>query len=150
MRTGALIILWLLMVGLTLTQGNIPSYAREMAVVPTSAIVPPTYTAVASPTSVVATSTVAAGGNVSATQTAAVQTATATVAGATSTVVGATSTAIVIVVTSTPVPTAVQPGRLPNTGVVDGVEVWQNQPLVLVMAVTGILGLVFLFYGQRH
>lgn len=143
MRTGALIILWLLMVGLTLTQGNIPSYAREMAVVPTSAIVPPTYTAVASPTVVVATSTVVAGGNVSATQTAAAQTATATV-------VGATSTAIVIVVTSTPVPTAAQPGRLPNTGVVDGIEVWQNQPLVLVMAVTGILGLVFLFYGQRH
>lgn len=145
MRTGALIILWLLMVGLTLTQGNIPSYAREMAVVPTSAIVPPTYTAVASPTVVVATSTVVAGGNVSATQTAAAQTATAT-----ATAVGATSTAIVIVVTSTPVPTAAQPGRLPNTGVVDGIEVWQNQPLVLVMAVTGILGLVFLFYGQRH
>jgi hypothetical protein len=61
-----------------------------------------------------------------------------------------TNTAIVIVVTSTPVPTAVQPSRLPNTGITDGIEVWQNQPLVVVMAITGLLGLAFLFYGQRN
>lgn len=153
MRTGGIIKLWLLMFGLTLTLGYTPILAREHMVVPTSAIVPPTFTPVVSPTGVVATSTVVgatstvvAGGNVSATQTAAAQSATATVAQT----VGATNTAIVIVVTSTPVATASQPGRLPNTGVVDGVEVWQNQPLVLVMAVTGVLGLVFLFYGQRQ
>jgi hypothetical protein len=34
--------------------------------------------------------------------------------------------------------------------VIDGIEVWQNQPLVVVMAVTGLLGLAFLFYSQRN
>lgn len=150
MRTGG-IILWLLMLGLTLTLEYTPIMAREMLVVPTSAIVPPTFTPVTSPTVVPATNTVVPtsvpGGNVSGTQTAVANLTATPVATATT---GATSTAIVIVVTSTPQPTKTQPGRLPNTGVIDGIDVWQNQPLVMVMAVTGLLGLAFLFYSQRN
>lgn len=163
MRTGGVIMLWLMMLGLTLTLGYTPILARDVMVVPTSAIVPPTFTPVASPTAGVATNTVvptstpAPSGDIGGTQTAivgATQTAAANLTAtpvATSTM-GATSTAIVIVVTSTPPPTQTQtqPGRLPNTGITDGIEVWQNQPLVVVMAVTGLLGLAFLFYGQRN
>lgn len=159
MRTGGVIILWLLMLGLMLTLGYTPIMAREMLVVPTSAIVPPTFTPVTSPTVVPATNTVVPtsvqSGNVSGTQTAVVAATQTAAANLTATPVatattGATSTAIVIVVTSTPQPTKTQPGRLPNTGVIDSIEVWQNQPLVVVMAVTGLLGLAFLFYSQRN
>lgn len=159
MRTGRIIKLWLLMFGLTLTLGYTPILAREHMVVPTSAIVPPTYTPTISPTAAVATNTVAPtsvpSGNVSGTQTAVAavtQTALANQNLTTTPVAttGATATAIIIVVTSTPQPTQVQPNRLPNTGISDGIDVWQNQPLVVVMAVTGILGLAFLVYGQRN
>lgn len=173
MRTGRVSILCLLMLGLML--GYTPLFAQEAMVVPTSAIVPPTFTptntivttpTVTSPptvTALAATNTVTAvvltntavpigsGGTQTAvaavTKTAlANQNLTATV---TQTLVPST-TAIIVVVTSTPQPTKTQPSRLPNTGIIDGIEVWQNQPLVVVMAITGILGLAFLFYGQRH
>jgi len=166
MRTGGISILWLLMLGLTLIVGYTPTLAREAMVVPTSAIVPPTHTPTSSPTAaaatntVVPTSTTVPSGNVSGTQTAVVAVTQTAVANQNltatamqtpvATVTGATQTAIIIVVTSTPQPTHTQPGRLPNTGIVDGLEVWQNQPLVVVMAVTGLLGLAFLFYGQRN
>jgi len=164
MRTGGISILWLLMFGLTLALGYTPILARDAMVVPTSAIVPPTFTPTASATPAPATNTVVvptntaiASGDVSGTQTAlalmAAMTQTAAAnqnLTATATQPMITNTAIVIVVTSTPVPTAVQPSRLPNTGITDGIEVWQNQPLVVVMAITGLLGLAFLFYGQRN
>lgn len=159
MRTGGVIILWLLMVGLTLTVGYTPILARDVMVVPTSAIVPPTYTPTITPTAAAATNTVVPtsvpSGNTSGTQTAVVAVTQTAIANQnlTTTPVAttvSTATAIIVVVTNTPQPTQTQPGRLPTTGVTDGVEVWQNQPLVLVMAVTGLLGLAFLFYGQRH
>jgi hypothetical protein len=146
------------MLGLTLTLGYTPTMARDVMVVPTSAIVPPTFTPTVSPTAAAATNTSVptntSGSNTSGTQTAVVaitQTAVAslTVMPTATVGTGATNTAIVIVVTSTPQPTQTQPGRLPNTGITDGIAVWQNQPLVVVMAVTGILGLAFLVYGQR-
>ena len=166
MRTGGIIILWLLMLGLTLTVGYTPILARDAMVVPTSAIVPPTFTPTISPTGVVATNTVVPpsatvvptntpSGNTGGTQTAVAAVTQTAVANQnltttpTATTVH-TATAIIIVVTNTPQPTQTQPGRLPNTGIIDGVEVWQNQPLVVVMAVTGLLGLAFLFYGQRN
>lgn len=157
MRTGGIIILWLLMLGLTI--GYSPVLAQEVMVVPTSAIVPPTFTPTVSPTAVAATSTTAPtsvpNNNQSITQTAIVAATQTAVANLTATPVvtsttAATSTAIVVVVTNTPQPTQVQPGRLPNTGIIDGIDAWQNQPLVVVMAVTGLLGLAFLFYGQRN
>lgn len=159
MRTGGIIILWLVMLGLTLTVGYTPIQARDAMVVPTSAIVPPTFTPTVSPTAGVATNTVVPtsvpSGNTSGTQTAVVAVTQTAIANQnltttpTATTVR-TATAIIIVITNTPQPTQTQPGRLPNTGIIDGIEVWQNQPLVVVMAVTGLLGLAFLFYGQRN
>jgi hypothetical protein len=102
---------------------------------------------------VVPTSTTAPSGNVGGTQTAVVAATQTAAANLTTTPVAttaATNTAIIIVVTNTPQPTKAQPGRLPNTGITDGFDVWQNQPLVVVMAVTGLLGLAFLFYSQRN
>jgi hypothetical protein len=162
MHTGGVSILWLMMLGLTLALGYTPIMAQEVMVVPTSAIVPPTYTPTISPTGMVATNTVVptsiSSGNTSATQTAVVANTQTAIVVATQTAVvnvtatpaAVTSTAVMIAVTSTPQPTQVQPGRLPNTGIIDGSEVWLNHPLVVVMAVTGLLGLAFLFYGQRH
>lgn len=151
--------LWLIMWGLVLTTGHTPMFAQER-VVPTSAIVPPTYTpttvvATSTSTAVAVTNTVAPSGNTSGTQTAvamATQTAAAIqnlTATATMTPTPAvTSTAVMA--TATIKPTQVQPGRLPNTGVVDAIAVWQNQPLVFIMVITGVLGIVFMVYGQRR
>jgi len=135
MRTDGIIGWYVLMIGLALVIGYTPVRAEDR-VVPTSAIVPPTHTATvvsATNTIIAPTSTTTPSGNVSGTQTA---------------VVVATQTAVVA--TSTVKPTQTQPGKLPPTGITDGIEVWQNQPLIVVMIVTGVLGLAFLFYGQRH
>lgn len=159
MRIGTIIMLWLLVWGVAITIGNTSVRAQER-VVPTSAIVPPTYTATAvvstaTNTAVAATSTTVPSGSTSGTQTAVAmvtQTALANqnlTATATATPTAAASSTAVVA-TATIKPTQTQPNRLPNTGIIDGRAVWQNQPLVVVMVVTGVLGLAFLFYGQRN
>lgn len=153
MRTDGIIGWYVLMIGLALVIGYTPVRAEDR-VVPTSAIVPPTHTATvvsATNTVVAPTSTTTPSGNVSGTQTAVVvatQTAAANQS-ATATLTPVAS-ATAVVATSTVKPTQTQPGKLPQTGITDGIEVWQNQPLIVVMIVTGVLGLAFLFYGQRH
>jgi hypothetical protein len=161
MRTDGIIGWYVLMIGLALVIGYTPVRAEER-VVPTSAIVPPTHTGTvvsATNTVVAPTSTTTPSGNVSGTQTAVVvATQTAAVAATQTAAVNRSATATLtpgasataVVVTSTVKPTQTQPGKLPETGITDGIEVWQNQPLIVVMIVTGVLGLAFLFYGQRH
>lgn len=155
MRTGAIIMLWLLLWGLFITQDSTPLYA-EYRVIPTSAIVPPTYTPTATSSTAVATNTATStpvwDGSTSSTQTAVAmvtQTAVANLSLTASATPTAAASSTAVAATATPNPTQVQPSRLPNTGVVDSISVWQNQPLFTVMVITGVLGMAFMIYGRR-
>jgi hypothetical protein len=60
---------------------------------------------------------------------------------------------ITLTVTDVPLPSVtpivVAPQRLPVTGFVDRSDVWQNQGLVALASVFGVIGLAFLLYGRR-